>query len=104
MAFPEIREIKKIIDMLQKTDVAEIELTQGNESVRITRSNGHNASFPMQPMMNQAPVMPHHSVIPAATPAPVAIPTITAQENTVAAIPVGHTVHSPMVGTYYGSA
>lgn len=101
MAFPEIREIKKIIDMLQKTDVAEIELTQGNESVRITRATGHTVVQSSMPSMMQQPM---HYAAPVAPPAPVHAPAVL--ENT-AATPVvhsGHTVHSPMVGTFYGSS
>lgn len=100
MAFPEIREIKKIIDMLQKTDVAEIELTQGNESVRITRATGQTV------MQSSIPSV--HYAAPIAQPAPAHAPAATtAPHENAAPVPVvhsGHTVHSPMVGTFYGSS
>lgn len=101
MAFPEIREIKKIIDMLQKTDVAEIELTQGNESVRITRATGHTAMQASVPSVHYAaPIVPQ----PASVHAP-AVPTVVHENDALSpVVHSGHTIHSPMVGTFYGSS
>ncbi len=106
MAFPEIREIKKIIDMLHETDVSEIEITKGEESVRITRGS-LQAQQPM-PMMQQH-YAPMHQQQPMQfaqpTPAPVqeAAPKAAEAPAAPAASSNGHAVQSPMVGTFYAS-
>lgn len=92
MAFPEIREIKKIIDLLNETDVSEIEIKKGEESVRISRLTS--------PVVHTAPMPVTHHVHPVVTPATSAA----SQPQTATAEPPvhsGHTVHSPMVGTLY---
>ena len=78
----DIRKVKKLIELLEESGIAEIEIREGEESVRISRYSAQPA-----PMMMQAP-MP----APAATPVAAAV---------VPAAPVGHTVNSPMVGTFY---
>lgn len=100
MAFPEIREIKKIIDLLQKSDVAEIEIKKGEESVRITRASH--------------PQTAHHVVHTPPAPMPVAAPALMAAPQQSAELPPapqavvptasGHAVKSPMVGTFYASS
>ncbi len=89
----DIRKIKKLIELLEESGIAEIEIKEGEESVRISR-NSPNAPAPMY--------------MPAGVPqtsAPVAA--VTAPAETVAAavdeaaIPEGHVVESPMVGTFY---
>ena len=84
----DIRKVKKLIELLQESDVAEIEIHEGEESVRISR-NG-----PPPPAVYAAPAMMAAAPI-AAAPAP----------GAPAAAPVeelkGHTVNSPMVGTFY---
>ena len=83
----DIRKIKKLIDLIQESDIAEIEIHEGEESVRISR-NG------TAPVMMAAPAMPAPV---AATPAAVveAAPTGPNTENAV---------KSPMVGTFYRSS
>jgi acetyl-CoA carboxylase biotin carboxyl carrier protein len=93
MAFPEIREIKKIIDMLQETDVSEIELTNGGESVRITRHSN-------QPIIQQTMSPVHHQPITPPTVQESVTPQATLEVPVVAS---GHNVYSPMVGTFYAS-
>ncbi|MFT6102106.1 MAG: acetyl-CoA carboxylase biotin carboxyl carrier protein [Granulosicoccus sp.] len=89
----DIRKIKKLIELLEESDIGELEIKEGEESVRISRGNKHMFAQPqyMQPAFAQAPVA-----------APVAAPTV---EQTPAAEPVasGHLVKSPMVGTFYRS-
>ena len=88
----DIRKIKKLIDLIQESDVAEIEIHEGEESVRISR-NGTAA-----PLMMAAPTM---------APAAVAAPVTTAAEiPTAAPIATNHAnaVNSPMVGTFYRSS
>jgi len=88
----DIRKIKKLIDLIQESDVAEIEIHEGEESVRISR-NGTSA-----PVMMAAPVAaPVAAAAPAAASAP-AVEAAPAGPNTANA------VKSPMVGTFYRSS
>ena len=90
----DIRKVKKLIELLEESGIAEIEITEGEESVRISR-NGPGQ--PQMQMMMQAPaqMMP----APAAAAAPAAAPAAAAAAPAVA----GHAVKSPMVGTFYRS-
>jgi acetyl-CoA carboxylase biotin carboxyl carrier protein len=91
----DIRKIKKLIDLIQESDVAEIEIQEGEESVRISRTN------PNQVMM-QAPAMQYAQPAPAApAPAPQVEATTAAP---VAAPNAENAVTSPMVGTFYRSS
>jgi|SRR5579885_2859339 len=91
----DIRKVKKLIELLEESGIAEIEITEGEESVRISRYSGP-APAPM--MMQAAPVaMP---AAPAAAPAGAAAPAAPAAP----ALPPGHAVKSPMVGTFYRAA
>ena len=87
----DLRKLKKLIDLVEESGIAELEITEGEEKVRITRhAAGQNvvyASAPMQHMM--APQMMPAAAAPAVA-APVAPPE-----------PEGHSVKSPMVGTFY---
>jgi acetyl-CoA carboxylase biotin carboxyl carrier protein len=92
----DIRKVKKLIELLEESQVAEIEIHEGEESVRISR-------LPQ--------VVPAPTVIQAAPAATVAAPPAAvapAQESTPKAdeesVPEGHTVTSPMVGTFYEAA
>jgi acetyl-CoA carboxylase biotin carboxyl carrier protein len=89
----DIRKVKKLIELLEESGVAEIEITEGEESVRISR---YSKSPPAAPM----PV--HYSAAP-----PVAAAAAPPQETAPAAPPpserAGHKVLSPMVGTFYRS-
>jgi len=81
----DIRKIKKLIELLEESGVAEIEIKEGEESVRISRAT--------VPMTFAAPA-------PVAAPAPAAAaPAAPAVE--APAVPAGHPVKSPMVGTFY---
>lgn len=85
----DIRKVKKLIELLEESGVAEIEIHEGEESVRISRQSQYAA----------APVM--------AAPAPVAAPVAAAPAATAEAPAAaenkieGHAVKSPMVGTFY---
>lgn len=90
----DIRKVKKLIELLQETGIGEIEIHEGEESVRISRHHGHPA--PAQIAYAPAPVATAPQAPTAATP-----------DNTAAAsprIPDGHIVKSPMVGTVYLSS
>jgi len=91
----DIRKIKKLIELLEESGIAELEIKEGEESVRISRT-GPQASFPAGAMM--APMMMQPT---AAAGAPVAA---APAESSAASAEVeisGHTVKSPMVGTFY---
>ena len=86
----DIRKVKKLIELLEESGIAEIEINEGEESVRISRYSTH-APAPVQQFA--APM--------AAVPAPAPVAAVPEEES--AAI-VGHTVNSPMVGTFYGAS
>jgi acetyl-CoA carboxylase biotin carboxyl carrier protein len=93
----DIRKIKKLIEMLEESDLAELEIKEGEESVRLSRFSTRQA-----PMA--APVAPVHHAPVAALPAPAATAPAVAAAAPAAESPKGHVVRSPMVGTYYSSA
>ena len=88
----DIRKIKKLIELLHDTDVAEIEISEGEESVRITRGN-----------TNQVVVQAPQMSAPKTIAVPQAEPQQAADEPSGALAPSGHQVKSPMVGTFYRS-
>ena len=86
----DIRKVKKLIELLEESQIAEIEIHEGEESVRISR-------------MTQS--VPAPAVIQAAPPALMAAPQAAAvPEPGEPAVPEGHAVTSPMVGTFYEAA
>ncbi|HHH43515.1 MAG TPA: acetyl-CoA carboxylase biotin carboxyl carrier protein [Gammaproteobacteria bacterium] len=85
----DIRKVKKLIELLEESGVAEIEIHEGEESVRISR---YAANAPV--------AAPAPAVAPVAAPAASAPPPETS-EPAAPEIPSGHTVESPMVGTFY---
>ncbi len=90
----DIRKIKKLIDLIQESDVAEIEIKEGEESVRISRASA------TAPMMMASPAMQQYAPAPLAA-APVAAP---AAIEAPAAANFDKAVKSPMVGTFYRSS
>ena len=88
----DIRKVKKLIELLEESNVAEIEIHEGEESVRISRMS---TTLPAQAVVQAAPAV-------AAAPVAAAAP----QEVAAAepATPDGHAVTSPMVGTFYEAA
>ena len=97
----DLRKLKTLIELVQESGIAELEVTEGEERVRITRTVANAAQPMMQyaaPMMAQ---MPQQSAAPAPAAAPVAAVPVAAAAP---AEPVGHTVKSPMVGTFYRSS
>ena len=84
----DIRKIKKLIEIIEESDIAEIEITEGEESVRINR---YSSKFAPAAPIATAPV----AVAPAAA---------SVASDPAPSEPSGHTVKSPMVGTFYRSA
>lgn len=92
----DIRKVKKLIELIEASDVAEIEIKEGEESVRISRmSSFHNAAQTIQ-VAHAAPVV---AAAPAAVAAAITAPVAAA----VAAAVAGNVIRSPMVGTFYRS-
>jgi acetyl-CoA carboxylase biotin carboxyl carrier protein len=103
----DIRKVKKLIELLEESGISEIEITEGEDAVRISRypsapqpvTTVTQAATPATQMAAPPP--------PSAAPAPAAPAAATADEPAPAAQhqpPVeGHTVTAPMVGTYYAS-
>lgn len=93
----DIRKVKKLIELLQETGIGEIEIHEGEESVRISRYQAapNISGYAAYP----APASP----APVAAPAQVAAPVVETKETGMAAAPhpEGHMVKSPMVGTVY---
>ena len=87
----DIRKIKKLIELLEESDVAEIEIQEGEESVRISRIAQTTAAVTAPVSVATAPAMV------AAAPASAASTAEEPAENQIN----GHTVDSPMVGTFY---
>jgi acetyl-CoA carboxylase biotin carboxyl carrier protein len=86
----DIRKVKKLIELLEESGIAEIEITEGEESVRISR-------YP-----NAVPAVPAAAApVAAAAPALAAAPAAVAAAEAPAAEAPGHKVAAPMVGTFY---
>lgn len=81
----DLRKLKKLIDLVQESGISELEVTEGEEKVKIVKSGGTAVAYPA----------------PAAAPAPASQPALPATAAP-AEIP-GHVVKSPMVGTFYRS-
>ena len=90
----DIRKIKKLIELLEESGIEELEICEGEESVRISRGGNRVAAAPAQYVAapQAAPAAP------APAPAPAAEAAAPAAET-----PSGHMVRSPMVGTFYRS-
>ncbi|MDB5936899.1 MAG: uncharacterized protein JWQ01_4243 [Massilia sp.] len=92
----DLRKLKTLIDLVAESDIAELEVTEGESKVRIVKSSAmpQGQMMMMQPQgMQQQYSAPHHAPAPAAEPV-----------AAVAAEPTGHVVKSPMVGTFYRSS
>jgi len=85
----DLRKLKKLIDLVEESGIAELEITEGEEKVRISRGGTQAAALPAV-----APVMGAPVAAPAAVPAAAAEAAAPAQAE-------GHVLKSPMVGTYY---
>ena len=86
----DIRKVKKLIELLDESGIAEIEITEGEESVRISRYSAH---APVAP----APAVAAAPVAAAPAPAPAAAPAAVVEED-------GFEVTAPMVGTFYSAS
>jgi acetyl-CoA carboxylase biotin carboxyl carrier protein len=88
----DLRKLKKLIDLVEESGIAELEITEGEEKVRITRNlqqSGQHTVFLPQPAQHIAVSSP---------------PSVSADETAKVVEPEGHIVRSPMVGTFYRAA
>jgi acetyl-CoA carboxylase biotin carboxyl carrier protein len=92
----DLRKVKTLIDLVQQSGIAELEITEGEEKVRISRGVGS---------AQQGATVTHVLAPPAAAPPPAAAaPAAAPVESEAAAAPEGHVIRSPMVGTFYRSS
>ena len=91
-----IRKVKKLIEMLEESSLAEIEINEGEESIRISRASSVTPAAPVA-----VAAAPPAAPAPAAAPATVGASAESAAEPAGGEIPAGHAVKSPMVGTFY---
>ncbi len=91
----DIRKIKKLIELVEESGIAELEITEGEESVRIHRGGSQQAVVNYPAPAYQQPIPPQPQPAPQAEALP-------ATQETVQ--PSGHILKSPMVGTFYRSS
>ncbi|MGY3229189.1 acetyl-CoA carboxylase biotin carboxyl carrier protein [Luteibacter sp. HA06] len=91
----DLRKIKKLIDLLEESNLAELEIKEGEEVVRLSRVPKGTAA----PQMYAAPMQ----AAPVAA-APVAAPVAAAAAPVETGLPAGHVTKAPMVGTFYASS
>ncbi|MEE9303535.1 MAG: acetyl-CoA carboxylase biotin carboxyl carrier protein [Thiotrichaceae bacterium] len=89
----DIRKVKKLIDLIGNSDIAEIEIKEGEESVRISKASA------VAPIIHAAAPMPAAPL--AAPPVALAAASTDTSSEPESDIPSGHQVTSPMVGTFY---
>ena len=90
----DIRKIKKLIELVEESGISELEISEGEESVRISRAPANTG----YPMMQQAYAVPAPQPALAAAVAPAAAPVAAEAAKPEVS---GHIVRSPMVGTFY---
>ena len=95
----DLRKIKKLIDLLEESNLAEIEIKEGEESVRLARTPTGGVTYAAPTVVHAAPAQA------APSPMPMQSPTEAATGGTAkpSDLPDGHVVRSPMVGTFYAS-
>ena len=94
----DIRKVKKLIELLDESGLAEIEITEGEDSVRISRTSaGFVPPVPIYSPAVQAAAPPPSSAAPAPAAAATAAPDVVDESD-------GYEVTAPMVGSFYSSA
>jgi acetyl-CoA carboxylase biotin carboxyl carrier protein len=86
----DLRKLKKLIDLVEASGIAELEITEGEERVRISRTGSANA--PVNAIVSPVVAAPPVAVAAAATPANIEPAAVQSE---------GHVLKSPMVGTFY---
>jgi acetyl-CoA carboxylase biotin carboxyl carrier protein len=88
----DLRKVKKLIELLEESEVSEIEIHEGEESVRIAR---HGSGVTQTIIQGPAQGYPSGSTV---------VHTLPAQQAAVQPVETGHVIKAPMVGTFYSSA
>jgi acetyl-CoA carboxylase biotin carboxyl carrier protein len=91
----DLRKLKKLIDLVQESGIGELEITEGEEKVRISRTGVVAQPQSAAPAAPPMPAASHAAAPPPSSPAP---------QEAVPARPEGHVLKSPLVGTFYRSA
>ena len=97
----DIRKIKKLIELLEESSLSEIEIVEGEESVRLSRGVAAMSAPGYAAMPPQVQAAAWSAPAPAA--APESAPAVTAEAEEEA-VPEGEIVRAPMVGTYYSAS
>lgn len=93
----DLRKIKTLIELVEQSGISELEVKEGEESVRISRNTGPVTQYLSAPPMATAPAPAPAAPAPAPAPPPAPAPAAPAADNR-------HVVRAPMVGTFYRSA
>ena len=96
----DIRKVKKLIELLEESNIDEIEIKEGEESVRISR-NGAAQAMAASAMTYAAPPQMQQMQMAQPLAVPIAEAPVAAAAPASALSAGGHVVHSPMVGTFY---
>jgi acetyl-CoA carboxylase biotin carboxyl carrier protein len=91
----DLRKLKTLIDLVAESDIAELEVTEGESKVRIVKSS----AMPQGQMMMMPQSMQQYAAPNGAAPAAAAVPAVE-----IPAEPTGNIIKSPMVGTFYRSS
>ena len=92
----DLRKLKTLIDLVQNSGISELEISEGEEKIRISKQVTAMAPAPTTVMLGAQQVQSAPAAAPAAAPAPAPAPAVAAE-------PEGHIVTAPMVGTFYRS-
>lgn len=95
----DLRKLKKLIDLVEDSGIAELEVTEGEEKVRISRTAINNNQPVYMSMPSQQPYAPMAPLTPPATNSPHSLPIVEAEGPDLS-----HALKSPMVGTFYRAA
>jgi len=93
----DLRKIKKLIDLLEESNLAELEIREGEETVRLSR-------IPKGTVTTLPSPAPAHPARVESAPAPISATTAAPAASGESALPAGHVVTAPMVGTFYASS
>ena len=96
----DIRKIKKLIELLEESGIAEIEIKEGEESVRISRALSQQVNVPPVAVTAPTTTMSATTIAPV-SPASTSTPVTTSANNASESRTQGHPLKSPMVGTFY---
>jgi acetyl-CoA carboxylase biotin carboxyl carrier protein len=97
----DLRKIKKLIELLEESNLSELEIKEGEESVRLSR---HAQAGPTPPVPMQAATAPVAAAVTSAAAGGSAAASSESAAANERGLPAGHVVRAPMVGTFYASA